>query len=46
MADLNVWSDVSSIAQRIESDAYFIVREAGTMLKGIRLSQGSRRLVV
>lgn len=27
MADLNTWSDVSSIAQRIEHDAYFIVRE-------------------
>lgn len=36
MADLNVWSDVSSIAQRIESDAYFIVREAGTMLKVVK----------
>jgi len=32
MADMNVWSDVSSIAQRLEKDAYFIVREEGTML--------------
>jgi len=31
MADLNTWSDVSSIAQRIEVDAYRIVREKGTM---------------
>ena len=30
---LNVWSDVSSIAQRIESDAYFIVRETGVYQK-------------
>jgi hypothetical protein len=28
---LNVWSDVSSIAQRVEQDAYFIVREMGVM---------------
>lgn len=27
----NIWSDVSSIAQRIESDAYFVVRETSTM---------------
>ena len=27
---MNVWSDVSSIAQRIEVDAYGIVRESGT----------------
>jgi hypothetical protein len=27
---LNVWGDGSSIAQRIEQDAYFIVRELGT----------------
>jgi len=31
MADLNTWSDVSSIAQRIEQDAYFIVRQMGVM---------------
>ena len=31
MANLNTWSDVSSIAQRIEHDAYFIVREMGVM---------------
>jgi hypothetical protein len=36
MADLNVWSDVSAIAQRVEADAYFIVREAGTMLKVVK----------
>lgn len=30
---LNVWSDVSSIAQRIEQDAYFIVREMGVYQK-------------
>ena len=30
---LNVWSDVSSIAQRIEQDAYFIVRESGVYQK-------------
>lgn len=27
----NIWGDVSSIAQRIESDAYFVVRETATM---------------
>jgi hypothetical protein len=27
----NIWSDVSGIAQRIESDAYFVVRETATM---------------
>ncbi|MFA5151988.1 MAG: hypothetical protein WC554_05460 [Clostridia bacterium] len=27
----NIWSDVSSIAQRIEQDAYFVVRETATM---------------
>ncbi len=27
----NIWSDVSSIAQRIEQDAYFVVRETSTM---------------
>lgn len=27
----NVWSDVSSIAQRIEEDAHFVVRETATM---------------
>jgi hypothetical protein len=27
----NIWSDVSSIAQRIESDAYFVVRDTATM---------------
>jgi hypothetical protein len=32
MADLNSWSDVSSIAQRIEHDAYFIVREVSPLL--------------
>ena len=31
MANLNSWSDVSSIAQRIEKNAYLIVREKGTM---------------
>lgn len=36
MADLNIWSDVSAIAQRVEEDAYFIVREAGTMLKVVK----------
>ena len=30
---LNVWSDVSSIAQRVEQDAYFIVREMGVYQK-------------
>lgn len=30
---LNVWGDVSSIAQRIEQDAYFIVRESGVYQK-------------
>jgi len=34
MADLNTWSDVSSIAQRIEKDAYFIVREM-SQLQGL-----------
>jgi hypothetical protein len=33
MADLNTWSDVSSIAQRIEHDAYFIVREMSPLMK-------------
>lgn len=33
MADLNTWSDVSSIAQRVEHDAYFIVREMGVYQK-------------
>ena len=33
MADLNTWSDVSSIAQRIEQDAYFIVREMSQLQK-------------
>lgn len=27
----NIWGDVSSIAQRIESDAYFVLRETATM---------------
>lgn len=27
----NIWSDVSSIAQRIESDAHFVIRETSTM---------------
>jgi hypothetical protein len=31
MADLNTWSDVSSIANSIQQDAYFIVREMGVM---------------
>jgi hypothetical protein len=31
MADYNTWSDVSSIAQRVEADAHFIVREFGVM---------------
>ena len=30
---MNVWSDVSSIAQRVEHDAYFIVRELGVYQK-------------
>lgn len=36
MADLNTWSDVSSIAQRLEEDAYFIVRETGTMVNLVK----------
>ena len=31
MADLNIWSDVSSIALTIQEDAYFIVRDGGIM---------------
>lgn len=31
MAHLNTWSDVSAIANNIQEDAYFIVREAGIM---------------
>jgi hypothetical protein len=27
----NIWSDVSGIAQRIESDAYFVIRETSTL---------------
>jgi hypothetical protein len=31
MAQLNIWSDVSAIAQSVQEDAYFIVREAALM---------------
>jgi hypothetical protein len=31
MADLNTWSDVSSIANAIQHDAYFIVREMSSL---------------
>jgi len=31
MADLNTWSDVSSIALTLQKDAYFIVRQMGVM---------------
>ena len=31
MVQLNIWSDVSGIAQSVQEDAYFIVREAALM---------------
>lgn len=31
MTAINAWSDVSAIAQAVQEDAYFIVRERGTM---------------
>lgn len=36
MTHYNVWSDVSSIALRVQEDAYFIVREEGTMLSLVK----------
>lgn len=31
MAQINTWSDISSIANAVQEDAYFIVREAATL---------------
>lgn len=37
MTQLNTWSDVSSIAQSVQEDAYFIIREAN-VLQGLVLT--------
>lgn len=42
MAQLNTWSDVSSIANSIQEDAYFIVREAGIMQNFVKVFNDAR----
>ncbi len=42
MAQLNTWSDVSSIANSVLEDAYFIVREAGIMQNFVKVFNDAR----
>jgi hypothetical protein len=37
----NIWGDVSSIAQRIEEDAHFVVRETSTMQNLVKMFRDS-----
>lgn len=42
MAQINTWSDVSSIANSVLEDAYFIVREAGIMQNFVKVFNDAR----
>lgn len=42
MAQINTWSDISSLAPTILEDAYFIVREAGIMQNFVRVFSDAR----